>query len=241
MTIVKGTSNLSNARAGPYYSNSDKDKREIKSEMYKLFSDTAVRANIITGPVSQNVSRLKSSMVWYTTLKEEDDFMRLIGQGVEDAHVVLMLALLPNISTLIVDRLSPYPLLDWYLFLSRSSIALRALEKLLIYETPPAQNGPVARISLQILDMLPKLRSVFMGCIAIGAIASCWTPYRHELWICSILRRARLAYDCCAYFSAISKSSDSTTNRTDSSLKPLRVQATLQHKFSTHLFPLTLP
>lgn len=78
-----------------------------------MFVGAAVRAGIVTEPTSLSVSALKASVVWYTTLKDDGDFLRLLGRGVEDSQLVLMLALLPNIEAFRIDGLSPFPLLDW--------------------------------------------------------------------------------------------------------------------------------
>jgi hypothetical protein len=68
--------------------------------------------------------------VWYTTLEEDGDFLRLLERGVEDAQVVLMLVLLPNMESLYIDGPSPFPLLNWHQFLSRSGAAFHKLSRL---------------------------------------------------------------------------------------------------------------
>jgi hypothetical protein len=47
---------------------------------------------LIAKSASLSESALKSSIIWYTTLEEDGNFLRLLGRGMKDAQLVLMLA-----------------------------------------------------------------------------------------------------------------------------------------------------
>ncbi|KAE8858962.1 hypothetical protein PTNB73_08442 [Pyrenophora teres f. teres] len=156
-------------RNGPSFSSTEKAVRESSTDRSKLFIGAAVKAGVIAKPASLLAPALKSSIVWYTTLRNDDDFMRLLVRSVEDAHVVLMLALLPNLKDFFVDGLSPFPLLDWYTFLSRSTtMPLRRLSWFRIRGSINTMSEPVVKSSLQVLDMMPNLQKLHMFEMAIG-------------------------------------------------------------------------
>ena len=100
-------------KSGPSFTSTEKSVRDSATARFKLFVGAAVKAGIVSEPTSLSVSALKASIVWYTSLKEDGDFLRLLGRGVEDAQLMLILALLPNMEVLRIDGLSPFPLLDW--------------------------------------------------------------------------------------------------------------------------------
>lgn len=151
----------------PSYSNMDKPLRTTHAQRSRIFIDVAIKSGLITRPKQETMPPLKKSAVWYTTLKEDADFVRLINRGVEDAHVLLLIGLLPNLQSLHVDGLSPYPLLDWYHFLSRSTIALRATRTLLIHGSITKATEPVVASTLQFLDIMPRLERLEIEEIAI--------------------------------------------------------------------------
>ncbi|KAF2826129.1 hypothetical protein CC86DRAFT_417150 [Ophiobolus disseminans] len=132
------------------------------SDNFTKFVEAAVKAKMMEKRESYPVTPLKDHTKWYTTLRTERDFVRLLGHGVEDAHVLLMLALLLQLQSLIVDALPPYPTLDWHLFFSRTGTALRSLRYLALFGTCTTARGPSVGINLGILDMLPDLQEVHM-------------------------------------------------------------------------------
>ncbi|KAH9867645.1 hypothetical protein IAQ61_008239 [Plenodomus lingam] len=167
MTIQSEHSATQQERKGPLYANKDKAGRTTHVQRTKIFLDAAVMSGLITRPKEETIPALKKSAVWYTSLKEDADLIRLIGRGVEDAHALLMIGLLPRLQVLQVDGLSPYPLLDWHHFLSRSTTALRALRSLSIYGSTTKISEPSASSTLQFLDMTPSLECLELGDIAI--------------------------------------------------------------------------
>jgi hypothetical protein len=86
-----------------------------------------------------------------TEMNTDEDLVRNLHNQVEDAFMVLILALLPNLERLEVRRLSRCPILDWHHFLSKSSTSLRSLKRLKIH----GMEG--MRMHLQFLDLLPKI------------------------------------------------------------------------------------
>jgi hypothetical protein len=155
-------------REGPSFSSTEKVIRGSSTDRFRLFVKAAAGAGIITEPASLSVPALKSSIVWYTTLKEDGNFLRLLGRGIEDAHVVLMLALLPNMGYLYTDGLSPFPLLDWNHFLSRSSTSLRKLRDLSIRGSITTATEPVVMNTLQFLDITLELQELRLYAIAVA-------------------------------------------------------------------------
>ncbi|KAI4662952.1 uncharacterized protein J4E79_004264 [Alternaria viburni] len=155
-------------KSGPSFTSTEKSVRDSAAARFKLFVGAAVKAGIVSEPTSLSVSALKASIVWYTSLKEDGDFLRLLGRGVEDAQLVLILALLPNMEVLRIDGLSPFPLLDWHHFLSRSSTALQKVSALQINGSNTSVEEPVVRDSLQFLDIIPNLRKIYLIAIAAG-------------------------------------------------------------------------
>ncbi|KAH6868021.1 hypothetical protein BKA58DRAFT_187074 [Alternaria rosae] len=155
-------------KSGPSFTSTEKSVRDSAAASFKLFVGATVKAGIVTEPTSLSVSSLKASVVWYTTLKEDGDFLRLLGRGVEDAQLVLMLALLPNLEVLRIDGLSPFPLLDRYQFLSCSSTALQKLSALQINGSNTNSKEPVVKNSLQFLDITPNSMKIYLIAIAAG-------------------------------------------------------------------------
>ncbi|KAI4940960.1 hypothetical protein J4E91_011045 [Alternaria rosae] len=147
-------------KSGPSFTSTEKSVRDSAAARFKLFVGATVKADIVTEPTSLYVSSLKASVVWYTTLKEDGDFLRLLRRGVEDAQLVLMLALLPNLEVLRIDGLSPFPLLD--------CTALQKLSALQINGSNTNSKEPVVKNSLQFLDITPNLMKIYFIAIAAG-------------------------------------------------------------------------
>jgi hypothetical protein len=131
-----------------------------RSKTFLLFVETAVNIGLIVKRESYPVPALKHTTKWYTTLKAERDFVRLLGHGVEDAHVLLLLALLPNLEHLYIDGYTPYPALDWNHFLSRISASLSSLRDFIFVGSPTKPIEPVVWTDLRFLDLLPNLQQL---------------------------------------------------------------------------------
>ncbi|KAI4958425.1 hypothetical protein J4E86_004025 [Alternaria arbusti] len=147
-------------KSGPSFTSTEKSLRDSAAARSKLFVGAAVKAGIVSEPTSLSVPALKASIVWYTSLKEDGDFLRLLGRGVEDAQLVLILALLPNMEVLRIDGLSPFPLLD--------CSALQKVSALQINGSNTSVEEPVVKDSLQFLDITPNLRKIHLIAIAAG-------------------------------------------------------------------------
>jgi hypothetical protein len=150
------------------------------AKTFRLFIDAAVRSGLIAKRESYPKDPLKTYPKWYTTLKAERDFLRLLGNGVEDSYILLLLALLPRLEALHIDGLTPYPTLDWYVetykpvmrkvltttirchFLSRSTTALRTVKFLCLHGSMTRAHEPVVWSNLQILDLLPCLEDLYL-------------------------------------------------------------------------------
>ncbi|KAF3053706.1 hypothetical protein E8E11_011553 [Didymella keratinophila] len=83
-----------------------------KADDYTLFLATAMRIGLIQTTTSGPTAHLKSAGKPGDALKEDTDFVRLLKHDVEDAHFVLLCALLPNLESFAINGVSIYPTLD---------------------------------------------------------------------------------------------------------------------------------
>jgi hypothetical protein len=75
-------------REGPSFSSTEKKVVHGSAKgRFEVFKEVAINAGLIHKPTSSATPALKSSMIWYTSLKDDSDFLRLLGRGVEDAQV----------------------------------------------------------------------------------------------------------------------------------------------------------
>jgi hypothetical protein len=133
------------------------------SETLNLFVGAAVKAGLIARRESWPTLLLKTDVRCYTTMKAERDFVRLLTHGLEDAHALLLLALLPHVEFVRIDGLPPYPVLDKYHFLSRSKTALRRVRWLELHGSSTTDVEPYDCKTLQILDLLPNLEGLVLS------------------------------------------------------------------------------
>jgi hypothetical protein len=84
-------------------------------------------------------------------MNTDDDLVRHLNNQVEDAYMVYLLALLPNLERLQVRRPSSRPILHWHHLLSKPPTALRSLKRLKI------QGMKGIRMNFQFLNISPTL------------------------------------------------------------------------------------
>ena len=120
-------------------------------QLFQLFLNSAMKAGLI--PYQDWTACFEPSQTKdpFRNMASSEDLVRNLHNRVEDAYIVLILALLPNIESLSVRRLDPDPILDWHYFFSKSSTALRALRHLRYQSVLKIQT------STQILEILPNL------------------------------------------------------------------------------------
>ncbi|KZM28811.1 uncharacterized protein EKO05_0008544 [Ascochyta rabiei] len=99
-------------RSGPLFVSISRPAEKV-SQSFKLFEETAVRVGLMSPDEIFSTPALKKTVIVGTTLKKREDFAQLLKHSAEDAQVVLMLALLPNIARLYIDGLSVHSSLDW--------------------------------------------------------------------------------------------------------------------------------
>lgn len=153
--------NLPSGRAGPLFSSTNKTATKT-SVPRKLFEKTAVTLGLVPEPVSSSTPSLKKSAVLGSSLNKDDDFIRLLRHDIEDAHLVLMLALVPNFMGLCVDGMSTSPILDWHHFLKKSNYALRHVRELHILGHSAAGRRSVHTTSMAFLALTPKLERLVL-------------------------------------------------------------------------------
>ena len=136
---------------------------KTKTKDCTLFLETAMRIGLVQTTSSTAIAHLSTAGRPGEALTEDADFVCLLKHDVEDAHFVLLCALLPNLESLAVNEFSFSPTLDWYTFLSRSKGALQKLGSLKICGRLPRGEGPVFMATLQILDILPRLQFLFLS------------------------------------------------------------------------------
>ncbi|KAF2119156.1 hypothetical protein BDV96DRAFT_684733 [Lophiotrema nucula] len=125
------------------------------TELFSVFLSTALEAGLI--PNLQWNSDLELSPLPPALRDPRVEFVQCLENGFEEAYVLLILALLPNLERLCIKDFVHYKELDRNLFLSRSTTALRKLQELEIVG-PEADRDLQQRYSLEILDILPFLR-----------------------------------------------------------------------------------
>lgn len=132
VTKARAVDRVRPSRTGPLFVSISKTSTKA-SKPLKLFEETAVKLGLVSPPISSSTPALKKSVRAGSSLSQDEDFVRLLRNDVEDAQVILMLALLPNLTRIRVDGMSTHPTLDWYHFLKRSGSAPRHLRELHIY------------------------------------------------------------------------------------------------------------
>ncbi|KAJ4362622.1 hypothetical protein N0V95_001427 [Ascochyta clinopodiicola] len=159
---------LRTKRTGPLFvSVSRPATKALKS--LKLFEKTSVRIGLISADDTSSVSALKKTVIVGSTLKKREDFARLLKHGVEDAHVVLMLALLPSIVNLCIDGMPVYSILDWHYFLKDQRTALRALSGLRICGQVTRYDAPIHTTTLRFLEFIPGLEHLELSHVSVEA------------------------------------------------------------------------
>jgi hypothetical protein len=136
--------------AKPLHSNITPNDEDPTAD-FQLFLNAAMDSNLVPRQDWNSVLQLPRSLKDMEEMNNDDDLVRNLNNQVEDAYMVLLLALLPNLERLEVRRLSTRPILDWHHFLSKSPTALRLLKRLKI------QGMKGMRMSLQVLNILPCL------------------------------------------------------------------------------------
>lgn len=133
----------------------------------KLFEQTAVKIGLLSQDDTSSIPALKTTVILGSTLKKREDFARLLRHGVEDAQVVLMLSVLPNLARLSIDGMSAYPALDWHYFLGKSDTALRALRGVDICGQVLQDSDLVYSTTLSFLEFVPDLEHLHLSDISV--------------------------------------------------------------------------
>ena len=152
-------------RSGPLFTSTDRPAGASKgatpassAALFQLFLDISVKIGLVAMPASiDHIPALKSNAQMGTTLKQDADFIRQLKHGVEDSYFILMVAHLSQLEKLLIDGLTPYPILDWHHFFSRPSGCLQSLKILNLWASHIAKEERVVKTTLQILDILPNL------------------------------------------------------------------------------------
>lgn len=113
--------------------------------MFQLFLNTAVKIGLVPTPASiRPISALKKKINDLDRpLKQDADLIRLLKHGVEDAHFILIVAQPSQLEKLLVDGLTPFPILDWHRFFSRVETAVQSVKILnLWFSRVRNEEGP---------------------------------------------------------------------------------------------------
>lgn len=156
MTKLREQDKVRANRAGPLFVSTTRPKTTTL-KLLKLFEQIATQVGLLPDHDTSSIPALQKTVILASTLEKREDFARLLRRGFEDAQVVLMLALLPNLAKLQIDGMSAYPTLDWHYLLRTSDTALRALLGLEIHGHVPRHNGPIYTTNLRFLEFVPKL------------------------------------------------------------------------------------
>ena len=104
-----------------------------------------------------------------SSLKKDEDFVRLLRHNIEDAQVVLMLALLLGLTALRIDGLPPFPTLDWYHFLKKSGSTPQRLRQLHIHGHQHADGISLWSMNSAFLTLTPGLECLFLSSVSLMA------------------------------------------------------------------------
>ncbi|KAH6642790.1 hypothetical protein C7974DRAFT_447583 [Boeremia exigua] len=190
---LKNTDEVMPQRSKPMLASANKSLNAAQNK-FDLFHRAAVRAGLVK-PGSHSTAPLKSTLDQDRLLRNDEDFVRLLKHDVEDAHFILLLALLPNLDCVGVSGLSVYSTLDWYTFLSRSKGALQKVTSLFIHGSQPREHEPILQTSMQVLDILPQLQILCISNMSVQGhrytVASLPTKAIRTLWFsrCAICHR----------------------------------------------------
>ncbi|KAF3050658.1 hypothetical protein E8E11_007730 [Didymella keratinophila] len=127
-------------------------------EIFQLFLSTAAKIGLVAMPdPTHPIPALKKTHDLDKALNQDADFIRLLKHGVEDAHFILIVAQLPRLEKLLVDGLTPFPLLDWHQFFSRIETAVRSVKILNLWCARVRNEERPVKSTLQIVNILPNL------------------------------------------------------------------------------------
>jgi hypothetical protein len=161
VTMARETDRPMSSRIGPEFASKTGPAKKV-TEPLRLFEETAIKLGLILPPLSSSTPALQKSITMGSTLAKDEDFVRLLRHNVEDAQVVLMLALLPGLLKLCVDGMPPFPTLDWYHFLKPSASAPRRLSEFYIYGHPHKDGRSLYTMNAAFLELVPGLQRLFM-------------------------------------------------------------------------------
>ena len=166
VTKTRENDKVRSKRIGPIFVSTNRAAASVPKPL-KLFEETAVKIGLIPQYSSPSVPALKKTVVVGSTMKKDEDFIRLLRHNVEDAQVVLMLALLPNLTRLHIDGMSAYPTLDWHHFLCKCGTGLRSLRKLGICGQLPHHGGSIHTTTMSFLECIPDLEGLYLSHIKV--------------------------------------------------------------------------
>ncbi|KAF2798075.1 hypothetical protein K505DRAFT_372026 [Melanomma pulvis-pyrius CBS 109.77] len=129
------------------------------SATFQLFINAAMDSQLIRRENWTSYFSPRQMTSRLSEMKLDEDLVRNLRNKVEDAYLVIVLALLPNLEHLEVRRLSAYSIMSWHQFLSRSPTALRSLKHLNMIGVKGVQTN------MQVLDILPHLSTLEMASI----------------------------------------------------------------------------
>jgi hypothetical protein len=164
VTKVLESDGSRSSRTGPLFVSVTRSATKAPKPL-KLFEETAVKLGLITQPLSSSTPALQKSATMGSSLTKDEDFVRLLRHNVEDAQVVLMLALLPNLSKLCIDGMPPFPTLDWYHFLKKSASAPRRLRELYIHGHQHVDGCSLYTMNSAFLELVPSLERLCLTAV----------------------------------------------------------------------------
>ncbi|KAH6642549.1 hypothetical protein C7974DRAFT_104282 [Boeremia exigua] len=162
VTKTKEGDKVRSSRTGPVFVSTSVSST-TKERPLKLFENTAMKIGLLSVHNTLPVKPLKKTVVVGSTLEKDEDFLRLLRHGVEDAQVILMLALLPGLKRLHIDGMSIYPTLDWHHCLRNSDTALRALRELDLRGNSSSCGCVTHCTTMSFLEHVPNLERLHVS------------------------------------------------------------------------------
>lgn len=156
------------SRTGPEFISVTRSVKRATKPL-KLFEETAVKIGLVSQPSTSSTPALQKSVTMGSSLKKDEDFVRLLRHSIEDAQIVLMLALLPGLKSLCVDGMPPFPTLDWYHFLKKSEFTSRQLRELFICGHQHADGLSLWSMNPAFLTLAPGLECLSLSSVSLIA------------------------------------------------------------------------
>ncbi|KAF2729896.1 hypothetical protein EJ04DRAFT_527439 [Polyplosphaeria fusca] len=138
------------------------DRTNDDLELFALFLDAAQNLGFVSRDREYDPGIYRTRKRRWAIASNGGDLVRNLAKNIEDAHVFLILASVPNLESLSIREMRPFKTLNWSCFFRKSNTALNSLKKLHIFRSYMGgqwDGGKLAsyRSLDQFLNYMPQL------------------------------------------------------------------------------------